>query len=666
MRLLILGKDRLAEMPLQEVGVNGTGYLLANLGSLKQARVRCATIGTQQDQSISRRRAEDTMMTGPTAMTLLLAAALALPSTLFEDAGRTHDGRLSDSPQRNQRQPQSLRVVVGSGRLDGTVVDATSRRPVADVRVTIEPVGAASGPRAAQVMSRLTVTDSRGQFTFPRLPAGDFSVSARHGEFIDARFGQNRPGGSASIVALPEGGHETISVTMWRGATISGLISSDNGTGLGQIQIRAMRISGGGSEERIEQFGGATDERGVYRLSRLPPGRYLVSATMSTVAAAEHRTVADALALERAIAALGTAPTRHVLPSTDVYIPTYASDVTSGVEFLPTFYPGTIHPSQATTVYLSEGEERPDINLQLRTAPGASILGTVVWPDGAAGAADVVLLPHDRLAGTSSSRFVRSDSTGSFAVSGLAAGAYTISASAVGSSDGWAQADLTTYGQSESSVRLVLQPGRTVSGVALVESHLPDDQDSPTLTLAPLGSSGEFATTRSVTCEISSNGRFVLEGVGPGLYTIRASYGQLKSALLEGRDILDFPLLVTGTRDIENLVVTFADNSSRLFGWLRYSDGKPGPEHTIVVASTDQRYWIPMSRRVAVTRPNSAGYYSIAGLPPGDYMVAAVFAPDREPFGPDDLASLLESSIRVTIPVDGQVPQSFQLQRRSR
>jgi hypothetical protein len=47
-------------------------------------------------------------------------------------------------------------------------------------------------------------------------------------------------------------------------------------------------------------------------------------------------------------------------------------------------------------------------------------------------------------------------------------------------------------------------------------------------------------------------------------------------------------------------------------------------DYTVIVFPADERRWVPESRFIAAERPDQTGRVRIRGLPPGDYLVAAV------------------------------------------
>jgi hypothetical protein len=81
------------------------------------------------------------------------------------------------------------------------------------------------------------------------------------------------------------------------------------------------------------------------------------------------------------------------------------------------------------------------------------------------------------------------------------------------------------------------------------------------------------------------------------------------------------------TSDARDVVITLTDRKQEVFGTLKESTGRPAPDYTVVLFSTDKQYWLTGSRRVATTRPATDGRFEVSspqGLPPGSYFLAAI------------------------------------------
>ncbi len=152
---------------------------------------------------------------------------------------------------------------------------------------------------------------------------------------------------------------------------------------------------------------------------------------------------------------------------------------------------------------------------------------------------------------------------------------------------------------------------------------------------------------------VGPDGHFVIENVFPGTYSLRVNSGDVKyvkSSVVNGVDSFDFPFVFDGDTDITNAVITISDRLSTVSGALSDTAGKPLPNYSIVLAAADTRFWTPASRRIRVTESDANGHYAFAGMPAGDYWIAAV--PDMDPgsqFDPEFLKAAAASSVRVTL-----------------
>jgi hypothetical protein len=127
---------------------------------------------------------------------------------------------------------------------------------------------------------------------------------------------------------------------------------------------------------------------------------------------------------------------------------------------------------------------------------------------------------------------------------------------------------------------------------------------------------------------VAPDGTFQIAGALPGTYRLSAivpggTDWWLRSAMLEGRDLLDEPLTIA-TRSVDNVVLTFLDRQSELYGELRRPPGAPAFDTSIVVFPIDPSLWRRGARRIRTASAASDGQYTIRGLPGGEYFLAVL------------------------------------------
>lgn len=97
----------------------------------------------------------------------------------------------------------------------------------------------------------------------------------------------------------------------------------------------------------------------------------------------------------------------------------------------------------------------------------------------------------------------------------------------------------------------------------------------------------------------------------------------MTSVALDGQETAD-RLISLAANTITNVTITLSNRPVELIGRVVDGDNRPQPGLTLLVFSADQRHWQRGSRRLQMALPDAAGHYRIAGLPPGEYWLAAV------------------------------------------
>jgi hypothetical protein len=130
--------------------------------------------------------------------------------------------------------------------------------------------------------------------------------------------------------------------------------------------------------------------------------------------------------------------------------------------------------------------------------------------------------------------------------------------------------------------------------------------------------------------QADANGNLLSVGYPPGRYLLREAAlpagWTIESAMIGGRNLLVSPLDL-GAQSVDGLVITLTKTPSVVTGQVRTSDGAPDPASSVVVFPTDRTHWVgsgPQSREVVSQRVNTEGQFTVTGLPPGDYFIAAV------------------------------------------
>jgi hypothetical protein len=539
----------------------------------------------------------------------------------------------------------------------GRVIDGTTGAAIRGATVTI---GGAAAPRTGNTV----LVDSQGRFLFSGLAAGTFTLRAQRNGFLPGAYGQTQPEGQGQSIELREDERRIdVTIRLWRYASISGRALDEAGEPVAGVYVSAFRRTWLAGRPSLSGSGSLrpTDDRGVYRIGRMPPGEYVVGITTRLVtfpiafveadvdarqagAASQQTRSADLTA--KGASPLGTVPT---MPSTR--IGRFAVAMSYGLdEPLPVvdgrvmIFPITFHPSASTTesatpVILNAGDQRLGVDLHLRLTPTVSISGIATGPDGPIENLGLRLQlgPDSQF---QSRRLVEPAHTvtsagGAFTLLGVPPGSFTLVA-AVSAGQGPAISTalpLTVGDRDLKDVALTLHPNSQVSGRLEFDGASekpPFPWVGQVLGLDPVD--GHF---ERITFKIEPDGTMPAVSVPPGRYFVRVGVPgaanplgpwTLKSAMVGGRDVSDVPMTVGGD-DITGLVVTFTDRAAALTGTVRNAQNVADATATVLVFPTDRALWIDygaLPRRLRAVRTDRTGAFSIPALPAGDYYAIAV------------------------------------------
>jgi len=568
--------------------------------------------------------------------------------------------------------PVTTTAPIATAEISGKVVEAENNgQPLRRAVVTI--TGGSLNPRSV-------LTDDAGQFTFTRLPAGTYAVAARKAAYLAAPFGAKRPGRTGMPIVLANAQRTSVTITMFRGAAITGVLRDAAGLPVRSVDVRVIdaRTLLTLSDTSPPDLA-TTDDRGVFRIYGLLPGDYFVVALPTPVGSGEivAPSTASIEAWLQALAARGAAGQGYRAT------PAAPTPPARPIGFSPVFYPGTSDATRALRVHVDAGEERAGVDFELRPVPMSSIEGVVRGDVPNLAAVQVTIIPlGPRVATGMSSNSLSGraiDAQGTFRYSNLPPGSYRLVARArqggaatptvpapinqvAGGRGGGAPpaptaasaatgdflyglADVELRGEDVSGVTLTLQLGGTISGrIVFAGSNStprPDDFTKMRATLSIENGTG-MVNANGLTMgnsfvsnppgSVKADGTFEIHGIGPGRFTFNTGFNsaadagswKLRSAMAADRDLLDDVLDLGPGTDIRDVVVTFSDARTEISGTLQSGAGEITTEYYIVALPTDRSLWRPKSRRILSTRPATNGLFVFPDLPAGEYIIAAL------------------------------------------
>lgn len=433
--------------------------------------------------------------------------------------------------------------------IEGRVADYRTGTPLARARVLAMPVRSA-GPQAS------VHSDARGEFRI-EVPAGTYAVGAERPGYAFMWHGQTSWNGRGTPLAVEEGARVRVEIGLKRLGAINGVVRDENGVGLWEFPVAVFRAG-----KPLQPAGQVlTDDRGVFRVAGLTPGKYLVRTGYKQLA--------------------------------------------EDASFVPTFYGGAVAADSAQVVEVRLDEEAEGIEITPQSGRLLRLHGQVTF----AGASVV------RLHGDLSTVSAAVDGAGRFSFENVAPGLYYLTA----------EAKLPTqYMTAYQRIWLVADIDELkLEGAAapLVQFRCKAEAEERTGAAAGLAMliriepAGE-ARSEQIRCGGSAT-------IPPGVWRIQASAAgdsYIETLSAQGR-MLDTELVEVLPGERLELEAAISDKAGIVEG--RVLDGSDGPvaQATVTLRAADPTSQRRLAARLAA-RTNTSGAFGIRGVPPGRYLAA--------------------------------------------
>ena len=465
-------------------------------------------------------------------------------------------------------------------------------------RVTIDGKAAAGIPLAAVAgesinrrdASARAISDVEGHYRISGLAPGQYQVwTLTPGMTAPNYFSYN--GSVKSVILVANEDVADIDLKLIRGVVITGRITNTENRPLVDERVALQLLDANGAP-RIGALGSGidqmyqTDDRGIYRIFGLPPGRYKVSV---------------------------------------------GSDANEGIRRGPryqkTFYPDANDQSKATIVELKEGDEANNIDIKVQAAPpGFVAAGRVI--DAASGLpiakAGVRFKQVQKVVGPGPASFgIQADDRGEFNFSGFSPGRYEAMATSQFSGGNFYSDPVLfdVVDKDVTGIEIKTTPGLSLSGVVAVDGMSTKDllTQVPTLRVQANGlSSSNNDFTSGGNSTIAPDGSFQIDGLRPGrvslnVYTSGAGTARPTIARIEHDGIglnqgFDIQQSVFGLRVVINYGTGVIRGAVRFEGDLSIGD-------TLIYASCRREG----ARDPAVAQVDARGHFLIRNLSPGKH-----------------------------------------------
>jgi Carboxypeptidase regulatory-like domain len=496
-----------------------------------------------------------------------------------------------------------------------------------------------TSPQAPQdLFHRKVSTDSNGRFIFENVTPGEYRLIATYeaGGFVPAEYGQRYPTGEGIPFEIAAGQKMTgIQLPMSPTGSITGRIYDRDGEPVSGAQVLAMRpIYKNGRRSLTIVQSVVSDDRGDFRLYWLAPGPYFVAAEPD---AAEFP-------MNLAQPNSATSPMLHVTPP--ARFGTYELGRTPVIHkrklkngdvveemYVPVYYPNTVDMSAATAVSVTGGTTAGGVNI----ATGVGLItpkhirGRVLDPAGRpvsgasisamARASDPFFaIPH-----------ARSESDGSFDMTGVASGTYQIFANIAGEArtmNGYSETDVAD--RDVQLAPIAMTPGFKFSGRIVIEGTVPPGNGG-SFSFPGLGSlprdpdiGGMFLGSPEFNPSPAPDGTFTVDSIPPGNFKVLLQQmppdGYIKSMRMGSADILNDGLRISGNPSAP-LEIIIGVNAGRIAGSVVDTRGNALSNRTVVLVP-DVRFR-QRNDLYRVVATDIAGKFQMRGIAPGDYKLFA-------------------------------------------
>jgi hypothetical protein len=539
----------------------------------------------------------------------------------------------------------------GTGSLDGVAVKDGSGDPLSNASIELR---AGAGNNALLT----AFTDNSGQFSFPKVPAGDYRISAmRSGLMLRSAL-------NLSVVA---GTRQTIRLALTPGGVISGHVT-DRGKPSGAALVSALKVSYVNGQRILTQvLSTYTDDLGDYHLFWLPPGRYYVGALAEVFP--------DQVELNpdpNSPAMMGAGRGNNALPP--VALGTLNKKIVGigdQAAYVRTFPPNKTDWREATPIDLPASGEVRGLAIDLSPVPIQHVRGKVTGAG--VNAAGMPVLPVVRLINVNLGDVISgpTDAAGSFDLPVTMPGTYIVSASASSGGAGplgrgatrgggpptplSAQAGIELYDRDIDGISLILASGSiSVSGTLVVEKPafanvpgmplqitlrpdpwypgLPEFTIQPNTNTRPDDGQNKVQAAFTTPALVPGDYRVSVTPVMsatfppvPDVLAARNAYAQLQNLEVKSIQLGDVDLLKNVLHLSDQLTmpleITLVEYSGTIEGEAINLQRQPAAGATVAVVPEDPNRRFRVRNRTAIT--DVYGHFRLSGLAPGDYKLFA-------------------------------------------
>ena len=472
------------------------------------------------------------------------------------------------------------------GRISGLVVSAHTGEPLKGALFSI--MGQSLRRIPGHPYGKPTRTGFDGTFQLTDIPPGRYYYACK-------KSGYEAGSGPSGQIDVGEGESvEGMVIQLRRSAVIAGRVVDSAGEPLPQAQVQAYRQTFGREGARLRPAATAmTDDRGMYRIFRLEPGKYVV----------------------------GVRPLNELTPRGEL-----------AYEHAGSFYPNALTATEAAVLRLDWGQEMGNIDLRAPAAARTRLTGAVfngVSGRPCRGCVVSIVAGDGTTIGT-----VNPNKAGLFNIAGLQLGNYQLDTRFNDGDRLFGRQDLLLAEERTYEVELVAHRLQVVEGTVVAAKPTPRTERREGRFIVQLGRLGARGGHSSGPIP-ATGGRFRFQEVAPGAYRvgIRSTGGSgfyLKNLLLGGRRLPQPEINVMSDGSLPALTVDASADGASVSGTVEPGRGQAADANlsgaivAIFPRAGGNPYMTDQTDRLR------EGSFRFRGLAPGSYTLFAL--PRRDAF----------------------------------
>jgi len=477
----------------------------------------------------------------------------------------------------------------------------------------MDDMPAAKGPKKTFTAT----TDAAGKFQFEKVDPGDYYLTAKHAGFMDETY---KPTGKDSVqgrLHLSPGRElSEVEFRLIPQGAVSGKVVDEDGDPVASAMVTASTYSFAEGHRKLQLTdNGTTNDRGEFRLGKLPAGRYYLNAEIIN------------------IDAMGS-------------VPPPPKDDAPETGYVATYFPATTDVQQAEAVEVKPAGDVPGFVIHLQKSRVVRVKGALAGADGKPLRSAQIILMSAAHPGSMRMTMVNNPE-GKFEMANVPPGAYmAITMQMNGASPSMTMQPLIVPNENLTDIKLGMAPEGKLQGRVVVAG----DGKVALKGLRVMLTGDEDAPVMPSTAAVDESGAFALAKVAPVPYDLRLPRvpdgAYLKSVLWNGREILGQPLdLSAGAGG--DLQVILGTDGAKLDAAVS-GDDKPVADATVVLLPEDAGRRYPETTSSEET--DDTGHAAFQDVPPGNYLL---FAWEKvEPgawFDPAFVKAIASQGAKVTI-----------------